>query len=320
MVGDVNSDAHPDLVVDSFTLYEHHPDDGGWLERIDYHDVLLGNGSGGFGWVWDLAYLPGGSPPPDFNRDGIADQFFTKLGDWDAWARSHVGSSVSVQLGDGAGGFGVPQTVWMGDMATEAVTAGDFNHDGYTDLAVGSSSSRNGSVHVLRNDAVWPPLPPPIAAVRIDDVSVTEGNAGVRTATFTVRLSIASSQPVTVDYATADGTATAGADYQSASGTLTFAPGETTKLITVPVNGDRLGEPDETFAINLSNPTNSYIADGQGLATIVDDEPRISISDVTKAEGRKGKTTLFIFTVTLSAAYDQPVTMSFATADGTARA
>jgi len=62
------------------------------------------------------------------------------------------------------------------------------------------------------------------------------------------------------------------------------------------------------------------IADGQGVATIVDDEPRISISDVTKAEGKKGQTTLFTFTVTLSAAYDQPVTMSFATANGAATA
>ena len=78
------------------------------------------------------------------------------------------------------------------------------------------------------------------------------------------------------------------------------------------VNGDRLAEPNETFFVNLSSPTNATIADGQGVGTIVDDEPRISISDVTKAEGKKGQTTLFTFTVTLSAAYDQPVTMSFA--------
>ena len=84
------------------------------------------------------------------------------------------------------------------------------------------------------------------------------------------------------------------------------------------VNGDRLGELNETFVVNLSNPTNATIADGQGVGTIADDEPRISISDVTKAEGKKGKTTLFTFTVTLSAAYDQPVTMSFQTVNGTA--
>jgi hypothetical protein len=84
------------------------------------------------------------------------------------------------------------------------------------------------------------------------------------------------------------------------------------------VNGDRLAEPNETFAVNLSAPTNATIADGTGVGTIIDDEPRISISDVSKKEGKKGQTTLFVFTVTLSAAYDQPVTMSFRTVNGTA--
>src|SRR5205085_8676361 len=77
-------------------------------------------------------------------------------------------------------------------------------------------------------------------------------------------------------------------------------------------------EPNETFFVNLSSPINATIADGQGVGTIMDDEPRISISDVTKAEGKKGQTTLFTFTVTLSAAYDQSVTMSYRTVDGTA--
>ena len=68
----------------------------------------------------------------------------------------------------------------------------------------------------------------------------------------------------------------------------------------------------------LSSPTNAFIADGQSVGTLLDDQPRISISDVARSEGRKGKTTLFIFTVTLSAAYDQPVTMSYRTVNGTA--
>ena len=137
-------------------------------------------------------------------------------------------------------------------------------------------------------------------------------------AVFTVSLSALSTTPVTVNYATADGTATAGSDYQSMSGTLTFAPGETSKTITVQVIGDRLAEPNETFTVNLRNPTNANIGNGQGVGTILDDEPRISISDVSKKEGRTGQTTLFTFTVTLSAAYDQPVTMLFRTVDGTA--
>jgi ELWxxDGT repeat protein len=161
--------------------------------------------------------------------------------------------------------------------------------------------------------------PNALPALNITDVMLTIGNAGTSTARFTVYLSGPSSETVTVRYATADGTAAAGSDYQPVSDTLTFAPGETSKTVTVLVIGDRIPEPNERFVVNLSNPTNATILDGQGVGTIVDDEPRISITDVTKAEGRKNQTTLFTFTVTLSAAYDQPVTVSFHTVDGTAK-
>jgi probable HAF family extracellular repeat protein len=163
------------------------------------------------------------------------------------------------------------------------------------------------------------PVSPATATIGVGDApTVGEGNAGTRTATFTVTLSASSTQTITVAYAAGNDTATAGSDYQAASGTLTFAPGETSKTITVLVNGDRLAEPNETFFVNLSSATNATIADGQGVGTIMDDEPHITITDVTKSEGKKGKTTLFTFTVTLSAAYDQTVTMSFLTATGTA--
>jgi hypothetical protein len=157
-----------------------------------------------------------------------------------------------------------------------------------------------------------------VPQISVGDATVTEGNAGAASATFAVTLSSPYSEPITVAYATADGSATAGTDYQAASGTLTFAPGETSKTITVPVVGDRLPEPNETFAVHLSSPTNATIADGQGDGTIVDDEPRISIGDVTKREGKRNQTTQFTFTVTLSVPYDQPVTVSFQTVNGTA--
>jgi hypothetical protein len=178
-----------------------------------------------------------------------------------------------------------------------------------------------GEVSIYLNDGDWsvpPPPPPPAPSVTINDSRVTEGNAGVVAATFTVTVSPASTQTVTVAYATEGRTATAGSDYEDASGVLTFAPGETSKTITVLVYGDRLGEPDETFVLNLSGATQATITDGQAVGTIVDDEPRISVSDVSKKEGNGKKTTLFTFTVTLSAAYDQPVTVSYCTADGTA--
>jgi hypothetical protein len=155
----------------------------------------------------------------------------------------------------------------------------------------------------------------------IDDVSVTEGNAGTVNATFTVSLSSASGQTVTVDYATANGTATAPADYLPGSGTVTFPPGTTTRTVIVTVNGDLLDEPDETFFVNLTNPVNATIADGQGLGTILDDDPipLLFIDDVTVIEGDTG-TTNATFTVSLSAPSGQTVTVNYATADDTATA
>jgi hypothetical protein len=78
---------------------------------------------------------------------------------------------------------------------------------------------------------------------------------------------------VTVDFTTGDGTATAPSDYAATDGTLTFAPGETAKTVTVQVNGDTRKEPNETFNLNLANATgNATIADGQAVGTIVNDD------------------------------------------------
>ncbi|PYS45762.1 MAG: hypothetical protein DMF68_21205, partial [Acidobacteria bacterium] len=156
--------------------------------------------------------------------------------------------------------------------------------------------------------------------ITINDVTVAEGNTATTAATFTVTLSAANdTQAVTVDYSTADGTATAGSDYQQTSGTLTFNPGETTKTIPVNVIGDTTNEPNETFFVNLSNPTNAAILDNQGQGTITDDDvqPSLSINDVSQNEGNSG-TTNFVFNVTLSAPSGFTVTVDYATADGTA--
>jgi hypothetical protein len=155
--------------------------------------------------------------------------------------------------------------------------------------------------------------------ITIADVSGTEGNSGTTNFVFTVNLSAAYDQTVTVHYSTADGTATtAGSDYVAASGTLTFDPGVTSQTVTVVVKGDRLGESDETFFVNLDSASSyASIADAQGVGTIFDDEPHISINDVSGNEGKAGAT-LFRFTVSLSVAYDQMVTVNYSTADGTA--
>jgi hypothetical protein len=121
---------------------------------------------------------------------------------------------------------------------------------------------------------------PPVLS--IDDVIVDpEGDSGTTPAVFTVSLSQASGQQVTVSYTTADGTAIAGADYQSTSGRVTFAPGEVSQPVTVPVIGDTLDEPDECFYVDLSEPANASIDDGQGVGTIIDDDSTGAIPGMT---------------------------------------
>ncbi len=163
----------------------------------------------------------------------------------------------------------------------------------------------------------------PLAAqpsITISDATISEGNSGVSKANFTVTLSSASTQAVSVTYATADGTAIAGSDYAPASGTLLFPPGATKLPVSVSVNGDALDEPDEGFLVNLSSPTNATIADGQGVGTIRNDDPtpRLAMSDVTVAERASGSTANFA--VTLSAASGRQVTVAYKTVDGTAMA
>src|SRR5262249_31319022 len=153
----------------------------------------------------------------------------------------------------------------------------------------------------------------------ISDVSLVEGNTGTKYALVSVSLNTPSNQTVTVNYATADGTATAGSDYASASGRLTFARGEMSKTIAVPVYGDRLLEADEPFFVTLGGARRARIADGQGIVTIVADEPRVGISDASVVEGNDG-TTLMTFIVSLGPASDEAVTVNFATANGTAAA
>jgi ELWxxDGT repeat protein len=112
----------------------------------------------------------------------------------------------------------------------------------------------------------------PLAGPRIavGDVRVPEGTA----ARFAVSLSQASTGPVTVEWATADGTAAAGSDYDAASGTLAFAAGETSKNITVIVRGDAAIEGNETFAVTLRNPSGAAIERSSAFASIEEEEDR----------------------------------------------
>ena len=112
----------------------------------------------------------------------------------------------------------------------------------------------------------------PVPSISISDAAVVEGDLGTANADFVVTLSSASTDTVTVDYATADQTALSPADYVAASDTLMFLPGEVMKVVTVLVNGETVIEPDETLLVNLTAPTNATLFDAQGVGTITDDD------------------------------------------------
>lgn len=163
--------------------------------------------------------------------------------------------------------------------------------------------------------------PPPVVSVA--DVSIAEGDEGVSQAVFTVSLSQPYARPVSVNYSTADGTATtAGNDYSATSGTLAFDPGESTKTVVVNVVGDIVFEASETFRLVLSGPVNAKLGRASGTCTITNDDPSppqpaITISSPRITEGNAGST-VASFVVSLSSSFVLPVTVSYATQDGTA--
>jgi large repetitive protein len=171
---------------------------------------------------------------------------------------------------------------------------------------------QHGTGTIITDDSTLPGLD-------IVDASVGEGNAGTVTLSLSVTLTASSAQSVSVNYATSNGSASSGLDYQTTSGTLTFDPGQISKVVEIPVAGDTLDEPDETVFVTLSDPINAFVADGGGIGTISDDDaaPTLSVSDVTLVEGNSG-TKNATFTVSLSTSSGFTVGVSFATLDGSA--
>lgn len=160
-------------------------------------------------------------------------------------------------------------------------------------------------------------------SLSVSDVTLSEGNAGEKSAVFTVSLSDASASPVSVTVATADGTALAGQDYVAVGPTvLTMPAGQRSQQFSVRVTADTDTEPNEYFIVQLSNAVGAGIADGQGRAVITNDDggPSISINDISVTEGRSGTTRLATFTVSLSAPATSKVTVKVTTTNGTATA
>ncbi len=204
-----------------------------------------------------------------------------------------------------------PETVSLTGLA---VAAGQFIYLRWTHASSAGSGNRDEvGIDNLTVDATGGATGP---LVSVADVSVNEA-AG--TMTFTVTRANAAAGAFTVDYETADGTATAGSDYVATSGTLSFAANQVSATVTVTINDDGTPELDETLLLNLSDPSGATIADGQGVGTIVNDDGppiQVSINDVSIVEGDSGSQNL-VFTVTRtggSGAFD----VNFETVDGTA--
>lgn len=158
----------------------------------------------------------------------------------------------------------------------------------------------------------------PQPALSVGDITAEEQS---ETAIFLVTMSRAATAPVSLRYATFDGTATAPLDYAATSGTLTFAPGEITKTVTVPVVRDQIADPGETFTLLLSDAFGATILKSTGVATILESDrlpqPVVLIDDISVAEGNSG-TTDATFNVRLSFASALPVTVAWRTENGTA--
>ena len=199
--------------------------------------VMRGNGDGTFspGEPANFGATIGAVAVGDINADGTLDVVGTVNSVVIANADDPVTTRFAqVILGDGDGSFGPPIVSAFGafpaEVSVRSAVLADFDGDQFPELAltefrIQGSGFAYGVLTMGHNEGDWGPAPP---AVSVGDATVTEGNTGTRTATFTVTLSAVSSQPVTIAYATANSTATAGSDYQAASGTLTFAPGEAT--------------------------------------------------------------------------------------------
>ena len=132
--------------------------------------------------------------------------------------------------------------------------------------------------------------------ISINDVSVTEGNAGTKAATFTLTLSGPSVEAIAIRAITAAGTATAATDYNSLNLVVIFNPGTVTRTFDVTILGDTALEQNETFSVNLSDPFGTTIDDGQGAGTILDDDTLLVLEESGPAAQQASAIDSLLFT------------------------
>jgi hypothetical protein len=257
-VADLTGDGLPDLVIDdSVNGAIVAVNDGDWnpppgIAISDASIVVEGN-SGAINAVFTVSIVGAHSGSVSVGYS-TADNTATAGADYTA-------TSGTLTFGPGESTKTIPVPV-KGDMLDE-------NDEQFTvnlSNAAGGVITDSQGIGTIQDDD-------PAPLVTINDISKNEGNSGNTSFVFTVSLSAASGKQVSVNYATADGTAkVAGNDYFAASGTVFFAPGKTTATITILVRGDKTKEPNEAFFVNLTGTTTATVSDSQGVGTIVNDD------------------------------------------------
>jgi hypothetical protein len=182
--------------------------------------------------------------------------------------------------GTNTGAFRVNATT-LGDQIAPAVAFNDFENDALV-AWVGPDTKATGTTAIFDRDIDPPNTPvgvllPVTPAITAADTSVAVGTSANQ-AKFTITLSAPTSIPVTVNYATSNGTATAGTNYSPASGSLTFAPGQVSQTVAVNVSGITVSQPNKTLQLNLSSPSNATVARASATATITTAAPAITVS------------------------------------------
>jgi len=269
--------------------------------------ILPGTGAGAFGAATNLSSggtLPGGIAAADFNGDAKVDLVVVNSGEGNALFLT----------GDGAGNFTPAVSRQTGGSDPKSVAVTDLNGDGRSDLVFGHEASRR--ISVMLNDCGATPAPTSIKFSTSQIFHLESAPESI--ATINVVRDGALAGTATVNYATTNGTATAPADYTSVSGTLSFAPGETSKSFTVPVVNDSLNEPHETINLSLSGVIGDAVLGSPAAATLTigndDPVPTLSVSDASLTEGNAGAHDA-TFNVTLSSPSGFTVAVNYATAD-----
>ncbi len=336
--GDVNGDGFDDLMVSSTQgTYVIFGKQSGFAASLS---VSALNGANGFKLLNEESYSRNSavSSAGDFNGDGFDDllvgiaHFPYTVGSSYVVFGKAAGYNPTQNLAalNGATGFKVQGDGYQDFLGASVNEAGDVNGDGFADFIIGAPGADangmySGSAYVFFGSAE--------PTISISDAAVEEGNAGAAGLAFTVQLSHSSIYPVTVGFATADGTALAGSDFATlSSATLSFAPGETSKTILVPILGDLVHENTESFSVVLSSPKNATLGDGIGIGTIQNDDAEPVIRLATAAFYKPNplltdaisesdeRTQSFGFVASLSSASAFPVTVRYFTVAGSAEA